>query len=97
MKRAILIYLSLILQWHFDRSTSDKLAFKGRYIAPLACCPLCTAASEYIHSHYLRTVADIPEIGQLAILKLTVHRFFCRNAFCPRRIFTERLPELVQP
>jgi hypothetical protein len=50
-----------------------------------------TAASESIHSHYLRTVADLPEVGQLVILKLRVRRFFCRNALCTRRIFTERL------
>jgi hypothetical protein len=29
-----------------------------RSITALACCPLCTAASESIHSHSLRTVAD---------------------------------------
>lgn len=65
--------------------------------AALARCPLCAAASESIHSHYLRTVADLPDVGQLVILKLRVRRFFCRNALCTRRIFTERLPELVQP
>lgn len=65
--------------------------------ALLACCPLCTTASESIHSHYLRTVADLPEVGQPIILKLTVRRFFCRNTLCARRILTERLPDLVQP
>lgn len=68
-----------------------------RSTASLARCPLCAAASESIHSHYLRTVADLPQAGQLIILKLIVRRFFCRNALCARRIFTERLPELVEP
>jgi transposase len=68
-----------------------------RSTASLARCPLCAAASESIHSHYLRTVADLPQAGQLIILKLIVRCFFCRNALCARRIFTERLPELVEP
>jgi len=68
-----------------------------RSTASLARCPLCTAASEAMHSQYLRTVADLPQAGQPIILKLIVRRFFCRNALCARRIFTERLPDLVQP
>lgn len=75
----------------------QQVVVSVRSTAALARCPLCTAASESIHSHYLRTVADLPEVGQLVILKLTVRRFFCRNALCARRIFTERLPELVEP
>src|SRR3954469_23118889 len=68
-----------------------------RSTASLVRCPLCATASEAVHSHYLRTVADLPEVGHLVILKLRVRRFFCRNALCARRIFSERLPELVQP
>ena len=68
-----------------------------RSTAPTSRCPVCAAPSESIHSHYLRTVADLPCAGQLVVLKLTVRRFFCRNASCPRTIFTERLPDLVQP
>ena len=68
-----------------------------RSITFLACCPLCTTSSEAMHSQYLRTVADLPQAGQRVILKLIVRRFFCRNALCARRIFTERLPDLVQP
>jgi len=65
--------------------------------AYLARCPLCATASESVHSHYLRTITDLPQIGQFVLLKLTVRRFYCRNALCTRRIFTERLPNLVQP
>lgn len=68
-----------------------------RSTAPTSRCPLCAAPSESIHSHYLRTVADLPCVGQVVVLRLTVRRFFCRNASCHRTIFTERLPTLVQP
>jgi hypothetical protein len=31
------------------------------------------------------------------LLQLTVRKFVCRNPSCERRIFTERLPDLVAP
>src|SRR5215469_14915316 len=34
-----------------------------RSTAPTSRCPLCAAPSESIHSHYLRTVADLPCAG----------------------------------
>jgi len=31
------------------------------------------------------------------VLRLHARKFFCRTATCPRKVFTERLPELVRP
>jgi hypothetical protein len=31
------------------------------------------------------------------VLQLRVRKFFCANGRCTRRIFTERLPQLVAP
>ena len=31
------------------------------------------------------------------MLRLGVRKFFCRTATCQRKVFAERLPELVQP
>jgi transposase len=61
-----------------------------------ACCPLCQQSSERIHGRYGRTVADVPCGGRLVTLALTVRKFVCGTKTCPRRIFTERLPDLVQ-
>ena len=63
---------------------------------PTACCPLCHQPSERVHSKYQRTVADVPCGGRRALLLLTVRKFICHTCDCPRSIFTERLPELVQ-
>lgn len=68
-----------------------------RSIATFSCCPLCSFRSERVHSQYQRTITDIPCSGCTVTLKLTVRRFFCRNDSCVRRIFTERLPELLLP
>jgi hypothetical protein len=46
-----------------------------RSTAPPSRCPLCAAPSESIHSHYLRTVADLPCAGQLVVLKQDI----CQN------------------
>src|SRR5260221_6940994 len=63
---------------------------------PTACCPLCHQPSERVHSTYQRTVADVPCSGRRVLLLLTVRKYICYTDDCPRSIFTERLPELVQ-
>lgn len=68
-----------------------------RSVAAFSCCPLCSSRSERVHSHYQRTVTDIPCSGYTVTFTLIVRRFFCRNEACPRRIFTERLPHLLAP
>lgn len=60
-------------------------------------CPLCGQESQHIHSRYRRVIADVPCGSQQVSLHLEVRKFFCRTVTCPRHIFTERLPALVQP
>lgn len=60
-------------------------------------CPLCGSLTERIHSHYQRTLADLPCVHFRLTLLMQVCKFFCPNPECPRRIFTERLPEVVAP
>ncbi|MBV9690729.1 MAG: transposase family protein [Ktedonobacteraceae bacterium] len=64
---------------------------------PTCRCPLCHAESDAVHSHYQRYLKDLPCCGQQLCLQLTVGKFFCQNQQCQRKIFTERLPEFVQP
>jgi transposase len=60
-------------------------------------CPLCQRRSKRRHSAYERTLADLPCAGAGVVLHLHVRRFVCRVRWCPRRIFAERLPDLVVP
>jgi len=62
-----------------------------------SCCPLCFCSAERCHSQYTRVVADLPCAGFRIQLLLHVRRFFCDNAHCARKIFTERLPAFVLP
>jgi transposase len=60
-------------------------------------CPGCNISARRIHSHYTRTLADLPWGGYGITWQLRVRKFFCRRPTCPRRIFTERLPGVVVP
>ena len=53
--------------------------------------------AQRIHSHYARTLADLPWAQYRVCLQLRVRKWFCRNRSCPRRIFTERLPTVAAP
>jgi transposase len=62
---------------------------------PTATCPQCQTASDRIHSRYRRTVADLPCQGRVVVLRLLVRKFRCLKPDCSRRIFCERLPQLL--
>src|SRR5260221_3920131 len=64
--------------------------------APRMECPECHQPSARIHGSYHRTVADLPCAGRNVILALSVRKFVCGTPTCPRKIFTERLPGLVE-
>lgn len=60
-----------------------------------AICPPCQRRSFRIHSHYRRTLADQPWEGIPVRIELRTRRFFCDSDNCDRRIFTERVPNIV--
>ena len=60
-------------------------------------CPLCATPARRIHSHYERTLADLPWAAYRMRLQLRVRKWFCGNRACRRRIFTERLPTVAAP
>ncbi len=64
---------------------------------PAAKCPVCHEIMQRVHSHYWRTIGDLPWAGIPVALHLQVRRFFCRNPLCKRKIFTERIPTVVAP
>jgi transposase len=64
---------------------------------PTSCCPLCSETSSCLQSHYRRILRDAPCAGRQVQLFLTVRKFYCRNALCSRKVFTERLPAFVEP
>ncbi len=73
----------------------DVIVFTVRAIAPTTTCPLCSRAAQRVHSHYGRTLLDLPWQGNPVRIVLTVRKFFCDNPACERRIFAERLPAVA--
>lgn len=73
----------------------DQVDVEVVAVRPQARCPLCRQWSTRVHSRYRRTVADLPWSGLHVTLSVLARRFRCRAEECPRRIFCERLPDLV--
>jgi transposase len=65
--------------------------------APTAACPSCAVPSSAGHRRYQRHPMDLPWGRHAVRLQLTGRKVVCRNATRPRRIFTERLPNLIAP
>src|SRR6266705_2313107 len=77
--------------------TENGLVIEVVATTPTACCPLCSEPSSSIHCHYRRTLRDAPCAGRRVQLFLTVRKFSCRNPYCERKVFAERLPAFVEP
>ena len=82
--------------WSVD-DTTTQITLRVRSTQATAPCPLCTTPAHHIHSHYERTLADLPWAQYRVCLQLRVRKWFCRNRSCHRRIFTERLPTIAAP
>jgi transposase len=59
-------------------------------------CPDCQQKSSRVHSHYDRTVRDLPVSAFSVVLNLTVRRYFCDNPDCERCTFVERMPGAIE-
>src|ERR1700738_518463 len=77
-------------------ASPTRLTIRVTCTSQSALCPNCQQISTRIHGKYGRTVADLPCAGRQVTLALTVRKFVCGTASCACRIFTERLPDLVQ-
>lgn len=77
--------------------TEDGLVVEVAATSLTSRCPLCSEVSESIHCHYRRVLQDVPCAGRRVQLVLTVRKFSCRNSLCPRKVFAERIPTLMEP
>jgi transposase len=46
---------------------------------PSAACPVCSQTTTRLHSHYRRTISDLPWGGRSVRLSLRVRRFRCNS------------------
>lgn len=60
-----------------------------------AVCPACGSVSRQVHSRYRRTLRDLPAHGRRVLVRVSVRRFRCAEAGCPRKTFAEPLADAV--
>ncbi|MFE7547948.1 transposase family protein [Streptomyces gardneri] len=68
---------------------------RGRAVG--AACPDCGRFSDRVHDRYQRRLKDLPLADQGFAIRLTVRRFICRSADCPRRTFAEPFSRPAAP
>jgi transposase len=85
-----------LVGWELDPSQA-VVALSLRSQQTTLPCPRCQVPASRLHSHYPRTLADLPWGHWSVRLGLAVRKLFCDNPHCGRRIFTERLPAVVAP
>ncbi|MFC8583043.1 ISL3 family transposase [Streptomyces sp. NPDC057217] len=72
-----------------------EVVARGR--AAGAACPDCGCFSDRVHDRYQRRLKDLPLAEQGFVIRLTVRRFICGSADCPRRTFAEPFSRLAVP
>lgn len=82
--------------WQLSQANTH-LTIQLTSIQPWGQCPLCGTSTRRIHSHYERTLADLPWAAYSVTLQLRVRKFFCVNPQCKRQIFSERIPTVAAP
>ena len=60
-----------------------------------ATCPYCSSLSARVHSHYTRTLVDLPCQERAVVLRVQVRRFFCLTTECAHKTFAEQFPALA--
>jgi len=83
----------VILRWRVAPNAVEieaaSQAMEGR-------CPTCQVISTSVHSHYSRTVTDVPIGNRSVQLVVRVRRFRCRNPACSRKTFAEDFAPLIR-
>ncbi len=80
---------------HALKTTDREIQAILSSTADQAACPSCHTLSSRLHSHYLRTLHDVPSGGRRVILQVRSHKWRCSAHHCPRRVFAERLDPLA--
>jgi len=73
----------------------DNLIVDAHSACVDAACPACGVVSRHLHSHYHRTLRDLPAHGRRVLIRVSVRRFRCTETGCARKTFAEPLAAAV--
>lgn len=82
----------LVLESLRIEPTFVEASVRGRAAAQP--CPSCSQRTSRVHSRYERVLRDLPWRGTPVKIRFLARRFFCDNALCARKIFSEQIDEL---
>ncbi|KAA0110058.1 ISL3 family transposase [Methylobacterium sp. P1-11] len=97
MTKRLLPFIPADLTVDQVQPSPGRLVILARPSAATAACPTCGGASARLHSHYTRTLADLPWQGRHVRVAVRARRWRCPANDCPHRIFAERLPSVAMP
>jgi len=78
------------LSYISHESEATTISLYVQSIDEQAICPYCGERSDKIHSHYLRTLQDLPIQGKKVKLVIDNKKYFCLNKDCSHRTFAEK-------
>jgi len=84
---------ALAVEW--IRMGPDRVQIGLTSQSTFSCCPACGQRSSRVHSHYPRTLQDLPAHGRAIELQIRIRRFFCDFRGCRQQTFAERFPEVT--
>jgi transposase len=74
-----------------------RMTFRVQLDQEDASCPACGVRSARVHSHYWRSLGNVPCLGRRLILLVRIRRFRCVNSVCRQRTFAERPDAIARP
>ncbi|WP_347548519.1 transposase family protein [Pseudalkalibacillus hwajinpoensis] len=71
--------------------TADELFFIVEDLSTSSHCPSCDSLSNRPHSRYSRHVRDLPVSQYRVHIQIFLHKWFCDQPDCHKKVFTQRL------
>ena len=78
-----------IIDQRLGNEDGEGYVFELQSNSRSAKCPECGKESERQHSHQVRSVKDLPILGEAVTLLIYQQRYYCGNEECKIKIFTE--------
>jgi transposase len=85
---------SLVIEDVTDQG--DVIVVRARTGSGPLPCPRCGTATNVVHGHAERTVADVPADGRPVVLRVRVRRLRCPDLDCPVQTFREQVPGVLE-
>lgn len=78
------------LKYEGHEIKADEIHIKVKSRRKVLKCPYCGKKSRKVHSHYRKTVQDMPISGKKVYIEMTNRKMFCVNSKCAKKTFSER-------